>query len=468
MLKFSSSKRILKLYFKYSNSIIKRNSSSDGGILGLTKRGFWNDRYPPSNLDFEQGLASKSLTVYGGFDPTSESLHIGNLMVLNALIHFQREGYSVIALVGGGTARIGDPSGKKEERTLLDNEIIDKNVNGIKENIERIFSNHMKYIWKKEENLLKPVKIIDNLEFYKKMSVFRFFRNVAKYFGVGPLIGRSFVKSRLTAGEFISAAEFSYQIFQANDWLKLYQIYNCTVQVGGSDQMGNIQTGCDLIKKVENFRVTGLTVPLITSESGDKLGKSSGSPVWLNPHITSPFEFYQYFLRTKDSDVEKYLKLLTFIPLSEIQIAMDIHKERPEQLKPQKRLAEHLTILVHGESGLKKAKQGTEILFGGNSGVLADMEAEDVIDLFRGATYKNLLLKPGITVLDLALMAECFSTEKRAIQTIEAGGFSINQAKVTEPFLALIPGVHVLPNGVSVLKVGKRNYYLVQWSRVTE
>ncbi|RXG67392.1 Tyrosine--tRNA ligase, mitochondrial [Armadillidium vulgare] len=320
-------------------------------------------------------------------------------MVINALIHFQREGYSVIALVGGGTARIGDPSGKKEERTLLDNEIIDKNVNGIKENIERIFSNHMKYIWKKEENLLKPVKIIDNLEFYKKMSVFRFFRNVAKYFGVGPLIGRSFVKSRLTAGEFISAAEFSYQIFQANDWLKLYQIYNCTVQVGGSDQMGNIQTGCDLIKKVENFRVT---------ESGDKLGKSSGSPVWLNPHITSPFEFYQYFLRTKDSD------------------------ERPEQLKPQKRLAEHLTILVHGESGLKKAKQGTEILFGGNSGVLADMEAEDVIDLFRGATYKNLLLKPGITVLDLALMAECFSTEKRAIQTIEAGGFSINQAKVKE------------------------------------
>ncbi|KAB7501981.1 Tyrosine--tRNA ligase, mitochondrial [Armadillidium nasatum] len=396
MLKFSSSKRILKLYFKCSNSIIKRNSSSEGGgILGLSKRGFWNDRYPPSNLDFEQGLASKSLTVYGGFDPTSDSLHIGNLMVINALIHFQREGYSVIALE---QPRIGDPSGKKEERTLLDNEIIDKNVNGIKENIERIFSNHMKYIWKKEENLLKPVKIIDNMKFYKKMSVFDFFRDVAKYFGIGPLIGRSFVKSRLTAGEFISAAEFSYQIFQANDWLKLYQKFNCTVQVGGSDQMGNIQTGCDLIKKVENFRVTG---------------KSSGSPVWLNPHVTSPFEFYQYFLRTKDSDVEKYLKLLTFIPLSEIQIAMDIHKQRPEQLKPQKRLAEHLTILVHGESGLKKAKQGTEILFGGNSGVLADMEADDVIDLFRGATYKNLLLKPGITVLDLALMAECFSTESK-------------------------------------------------------
>lgn len=264
------------------------------------------------------------------------------------LLHWQRAGHQVIALVGGATGLIGDPSHRKSERVEIEKYLIEENVKSIRENIETIFNNHAHYIWKNKQKDLKPLIVVNNLDWYTNVNVIDFIRDIGKYFRMGTMLGRASVQSRLNSDTGMSFTEFTYQVFQAYDWFQLMKKYKCRFQIGGSDQMGNIMSGYDLITKSGKNEVYGMTLPLITAEGGKKFGKSLLNAVWLSPTKSSSFQLYQYFMRTKDSDVEKFLKLFTFIPLHKITEIANIHKKNPEERIAQKLLAEQVTLLVHG------------------------------------------------------------------------------------------------------------------------
>lgn len=270
------------------------------------------------------------------------------------LLHWQRAGHQVIALVGGATGLIGDPSHRKSERVEMERYLIEENVKSITNNIETIFNNHEEYLWKNKKATLKPPIIINNLNWYTNVDVIEFVRSIGKYFRMGTMLSRTSVQSRLNSDTGMSFTEFTYQVFQAYDWLQLMKNYKCHFQIGGSDQMGNIMSGHDLITKSTRKEVYGITLPLITAEGGKKFGKSLLNAVWLSPAKSSSFQLYQYFIRTKDSDVEKFLKLFTFIPLNKITEIMKSHMNDPEQRRAQKLLAKQVTLLVHGGNFYKK------------------------------------------------------------------------------------------------------------------
>jgi len=270
------------------------------------------------------------------------------------LLHWQRAGHQVIALIGGATGLIGDPSHRKSERVEIERYLIEENVKSVMKNIETIFNNHEDYFWKNKETTLKPLIILNNLDWYTNVNIIEFIRNIGKYFRMGTMLGRSSVQSRLNSDTGMSFTEFTYQVFQAYDWLQLMKNYKCRFQIGGSDQMGNIMSGYDLITKSIRKEVYGITLPLITAEGGKKFGKSLLNAVWLSPTKSSSFQLYQYFIRTKDSDVEKFLKLFTFIPLNKITEIVKSHMNDPERRRAQKLLAEQVTLLVHGGNFYKK------------------------------------------------------------------------------------------------------------------
>ncbi|XP_053642765.1 tyrosine--tRNA ligase, mitochondrial isoform X2 [Cherax quadricarinatus] len=434
-------------------------------ILKLRERGLWADRFPDSNTNkLLEELTRRPQTMYSGFDPTADSLHVGNLLVLMALLHCQRAGHNVIALIGGATAQVGDPSGKSSERPLLDTDVVIDNADKISKNIYQIFDNHQQFFWDRgNDQQLPPLRIENNLHWYRRLNVVDFLRVAGRNLRMGDMLSRTSVKSRLNSAEGLSFTEFSYQALQAYDWLYLYDKYNCTIQIGGNDQMGNIYSGHQLIYRVNNASVTGFTIPLITNEIGDKFGKSAGNPVWLDSSKTSPFDLYQFFVRLKDSEVEKYLLLFTFLPIKDIKSIMEKHWSKPESRHAQLKLAEKVTLLVHGEEGLESAHRTTEALFGNQPEALAKMSTNEIEVVFKSAPSTSLLLEPGTSVLTMALKAGCFADERDARRIIEAGGFYINLARVNNPDLILIPGAHILSNGLTVARVGKKNYYLIKW-----
>lgn len=285
--------------------------------------------------------------MYAGFDPTADSLHIGNLLILMNLLHWQRAGHQVIALIGGATGLIGDPSHRNSERVEMDRYLIQENIKSITKNIKTIFDNHRTYFVKNHQ-ALKPLIVVNNMNWYKDINVIDFIRNVGKYFRMGTMLGRASVQSRLNSETGMSFTEFTYSLFQSYDWHQLMKNYNCRFQIGGSDQMGNIVSGYDLITRSTGEEVYGITLPLITAEGGKKFGKSLQNAVWLSPEKSSSFQLYQYFIRAKDFDVEKFLKLFTFLPLSKITEIVESHVKSPEDRKAQKILAEKVTLLVHG------------------------------------------------------------------------------------------------------------------------
>lgn len=438
-------------------------------ILKLSERGIWADRFPDSNTNkLIEELSKQPQTVYSGFDPTADSLHIGNLLVIMALLHCQRAGHSVIALVGGATAQVGDPSGRSSERPELSKAEVETNVKKISENLHRVFENHKQIFWNRgDEEPLPPLRIENNLHWYKRLDVVDFLRITGRNLRMGDMLSRTSVQSRLNTAEGLSFTEFSYQALQAYDWMYLHNKFNCTLQIGGSDQMGNIHTGYQLISRVNKTSVTGLTVPLITNESGDKFGKSAGNPVWLDSNKTSPFDFYQFFVRAKDSEVEKYILLLTFIPVQDVKKIMEQHWSNPEKRHAQKILAEKVTLLVHGRDGLVSAQRTTEAFYGNRPEVLAEMTVNEIEAVVKAASSAKLLLEPGISVLDMALKAGCFD-ERNGRRIIESGGLYINLSRVSNPDLILIPEAHILPNGITIVRVGKRNYYLIKWLNYTQ
>ncbi|EDV37212.1 uncharacterized protein Dana_GF11543 [Drosophila ananassae] len=436
-------------------------------LLELTDRGFFQGIFPDTAAPrMKQLFTSGVQSIYAGFDPTADSLHVGNLLVIMGLIHCQRAGHQPIALVGGATGLIGDPSGRKTERNQLGESVIETNLKAIEQQLRQVFENHEQFLWdtRKNPSPLPPLTIVNNADWYKNLQIIDFVANMGRHFRMGSMLSRSSVQSRLDSEDGMSFTEFTYQIFQAYDWLHLLRRHNCCFQMGGSDQTGNLMTGHELISRVERKReVFGLTLPLVTNEEGDKFGKSAGNAVWLDANKTSPFALYQFFLRMADSKVEKLLRLFTFIPLPEIEQLMREHTKEPEKRKAQTLLAEDVTLLVHGESGLRQAERVTNALYKGNVEGLAELNYAEIKQTFQGATVVDLLTEPGMSVLQLAMNAKCFPTETDAVRIINAGGFYVNQKRVQNIAEVITAGIHILRNGVSLLRVGKRNFYIVRW-----
>jgi len=454
---------------------------SKRNLLELRERaGFVHDIFPPhSHQKFIEHLTAEPRCVYAGFDPTADSLHVGNLMVIMALLRAQRAGHQPIGLVGGATAKIGDPSGKSSERDPLSDDFIDANVAGLKRDLETIFQNHQELFWTFDQEP-KPLKIVNNMDWYGSMNLIEFLRVHGRQFRMNKLLSRDSVKSRLAVSGAdpkggLSFTEFTYQVFQAYDWNHLYNQYGCTVQIGAVDQMGNIATGHEYTTRWEsrnsgrNVRrkenpTFGLMLPLITSKGGKKIGKSeTGDAIWLSPNKTSPFDFYQYFLRCEDADLSKLLNFFTFLPTG--QIADLISSSDMSKRLPHKKLAEEVTLLVHGRRGLELAEKTTSVLYETeNIGqTLANLSKADLKEIFSQAPHFKFFSSSQTSVLDLAIKLACFKNEKAAIDAISQGGFYINQVRATNIEEILVPGKHILPNNVTLVRVGKKRYFLVEW-----
>ncbi|GLV44987.1 Tyrosyl-tRNA synthetase mitochondrial [Carabus blaptoides fortunei] len=456
-------RQIQKLLTQSSN-VGCRRYYSNRNIWKLKERGMFQDIFPDTTSGEVTDLCNAGpQTVYAGFDPTADSLHVGNLLVLINLLHWQRGGHNVIAVLGGATGRIGDPSGRSTERSELTSSFIDDNIAAIACDIERIFKNHETYFWQNNEKPLAPVTIVNNESWYNKISAVQIIGHVGRNFRMGTMLSRTSVQTRLASPAGMSFTEFSYQLFQAYDWLHLLKEYNCRFQVGGNDQMGNMMSGHELISKMSKRSVYGLTLPLVTTEIGDKFGKSAGNAVWLSSRKSSPFTLYQFLIRTTDADIERFLKLFTFDSVGSIGDLVRRHKEKPELRLAQKRLAEQVTLLVHGDDGLKSAQLASSALYEGNVDALGRIPSNDLVKLFTNATTVDLLPEVGMSVLDLAMKAKCFPTQNDALRIISAGGFYINNNRVKNVNEVLSPSSHFLPNGITLVRVGKKNYYIIKW-----
>ncbi|XP_035825378.1 tyrosine--tRNA ligase, mitochondrial isoform X2 [Aplysia californica] len=443
----------------------KYGSSTSAAVLNLDdliKRGLIENVFPNTRPEELQQLLSTPQGWYCGFDPTANSLHIGNLVSLVALIQGQRAGHSPVAVIGGATGLIGDPSGKTADRVPMKAEDVENNIESLMENMERIFHNHAEYI-NEDTRKLTSHRILNNHDWYREQDVISFMSSTTRHFRLGEMISRHSVQSRLQSKAGISLTEFMYQVFQAADWLHLLQHHNCSIQVGGNDQTGNISSGFDLIHKVTGKYVFGLLVPLLLSPSGEKLGKSTGNSLWLDPNRTSPFELYQFFVNLPDSTVERYLKLLTFLSLDEIEAVMLQQNQSPEHRHGQRQLAEQVTLLVHGEEGLRSALRCTEVLFGDAVSHLRQMALSDLQQLFVNASTSDVTHDPQMTLQELCMAIGCFSRDADAERIIKAGGVYVNQGRVSDPSAVLASGDFILPNNITLVRVGKKNYFIVRW-----
>lgn len=415
-------------------------------------------------------LLKQPRAVYAGFDATGSSLHIGNLATIMNLLHFHRYGHKVICVIGDATARIGDPSGHTEDRKEVATESIMRNAASIEETLRRVFSNFNQYFnddTSKSEH--KSPIIVRNSSWYKDKDVVEFVGDIFRQVRVPGLLKRKAIADRMacdSAG--LNMSEFCYQIFQAYDWVTLRRLYDCRVQIGGSDQEGNINTGHDLIKKCfatvphDSFGILG---NLITNEKGTKLGKSSvqSNHIWLRPEMTSPYNLYQFFRRTPDKDVEKFLKIYSFYDDKTIESFIYKHLKKPEDVwYCQKKLAEHVVQLVHGEEGLKSAKRITHAFFQRNPLDIANLRDDELNQLFDEDSIIRLIHKEGLRVSDLTRKAKCFRTELDAEYVISRGGLWLNDARV-DSINALITEDLVIGNNITIMRVGKKNYFVFKW-----
>jgi tyrosyl-tRNA synthetase len=390
-------------------------------------------------------------TVYAGFDPTSDSLQVGNYVTIKVLSHFQQYGHKVVALVGGATGLIGDPSGKSSERRFLSEDQIKNNAEGIRKNLSRLLD------FERPES---PAVMLDNDEWLGNYRMVEFLRDVGKHFRMGAMLGKESVKTRLNSEAGMSFAEFSYQILQAYDFLKLYDTCNCILQVGGSDQWGNIVAGTDLIRRLRNAEAYGVTMPLVCDSSGQKFGKSEGNAIYLSAEKTSCYDFYQFFVRTADADVVRFLKIFTFLPQDEIRELEAKLKEEPEKREAQKRLAEEVTRIMHGDEGLEAARQATDVLFGKS---LAGLDADQLLDIFSDVPSAKLEIGQVMNtgVVDVAVASGFCKSKGQARRLIQNGGFYVNNRKV-ETAEETLTASDVIDDRVVVFRSGKKNFFLVK------
>jgi tyrosyl-tRNA synthetase len=397
-------------------------------------------------------LSKEKRTIYIGFDPTADSLHLGSMVPIMVLAHFQRCGHRALAVVGGATGMIGDPSGKSEERNLLTPEQVAVNSAGIKKQLASFL----------DFTGDNPAFLLDNYEWIGPMTFIDWLRDVGKHFNLNIMLSKDSVKGRLASETGISYTEFSYQTMQAYDFLHLHDVHGCTIQGGGSDQWGNIVAGIELIRKTRQKAAYGLTSHLITTARGEKFGKSAGNAVWLDPNRTSPYKYYQYWINTDDRDVEKYLGLFTFLPIEEIRAIMESHLKDPGKREAQKRLAVESTLLVHGAAGLAKAQRASEVLFGAE---IADMSDADLTDIFADVPSVELessKIQGGMAIADLLFESGLCSSKGEAKRDLQGGGIYLNNKKV-EGVEKSVTREDLATESTLVLRKGKKNYRLVKF-----
>jgi tyrosyl-tRNA synthetase len=401
----------------------------------------------------DEMLGREKVTVYNGFDATADSLHVGHMVPLIALARLQRYGHHPIALAGGGTSMIGDPSGKASERQLLTRTQVEANVESIKGQLAHLLDFEVKS---------NPARVMNNADWLSSLNLIDFLRDTGKHFTVNYMIAKDSVKARLNREEGISFTEFSYMLLQSYDFLHLYQHEGCRLQTGGSDQWGNITAGVELTRRVTGTPVYGMVYPLITKSDGSKFGKTESGSVWLSPERTSPYRFYQFWLNTDDQDVVKYLKFFTFLPKVEIEELAQIVAERPESREAQRRLAREMTQVMHGQSGLAAAENASQALFGGDVTGLSQAEIEDIFaDVPSVELPRQSFEGEGMPVPDLLVAADAAKSKGDARRSIDQGGFYINNERVTSAQQIVTTG-EMLAGRFLIIRKGRKQYFLVK------
>lgn len=412
----------------------------------------WRGLIADSTQGAKELLAGENVTGYCGFDPTAPSLHAGSLMQIMSLARLQRAGHSPIALLGGGTGLIGDPSGKTVERTLQSKDVVDANVRGIRSQLERFLD------FNAPRN---PARLVDNGEWLNSMSAMEFLRDVGKYFTVNYLLAKESVSRRLESEEGISYTEFSYSLLQAYDFLVLHDRYGCRLQMGGSDQWGNIVAGTDLIRKLRGTHAYGVVTPLLCNPNGTKFGKTESGAIWLDASRTSPFRFYQFWLNIEDRDVVGYLKFFTFMSRGEIGELERETAQQPERRAGQRALAREVTAIVHGADHVARAERAAAVLFGGS---LADASVDDILTVFDDApsiSVAGASLEQGIGVSDLAVKAGLAASKGEASRLIKQGGLYVNDRRLTDE-RGQITMADAISGSVIVLRKGQRERRIVR------
>ena len=400
-----------------------------------------------------EALAAGPLTAYIGFDPTAPSLHVGNLLVVLALARIQRAGHRPIALVGGGTGMIGDPSGKTVERQLQTRENVERNVAGIRAQLGRFL----------DFSGAGGALLIDNHDWLGALGLIEFLRDVGKHFTVNYMLAKDAVASRLENESGLSVTEFAYSLLQAYDYSVLFDRHGATLQMGGSDQWGNITAGMELIRRTRGTHVHGIVMPLVTTASGVKFGKSESGAVWLDAERTSPFRFYQFWLNAEDADVDRYLKFFTFVPVDDIASIVAEHATNPAARTGQRRLAQEVTRMVHGDEGLERAERATAVFFG--SRPAQDLPAAELLDVFSDVPSTQVprgrLDGEGIPVVDLLAESGVASSRGEARRLIAGGGISVNGERVSTPEQRVGAG-EAIDGQVLLLRKGKKQNHVVR------
>lgn len=423
-------------------------------IEEVTWRGMLHDVMPGT----EEHLLEQMRAAYVGIDPTADSLHIGHLVGVMLLKHFQMAGHKPIALIGGATGMVGDPSGKSNERNLLSEEALRHNQQAIKAQLERFLDFN--------SGAANAAELVNNYDWMKEFSFLEFIRTVGKHITVNYMMAKDSVKKRLN-GEFqdgMSFTEFCYQLLQGYDFLHLFQAKNVTLQMGGSDQWGNITTGTELIRRTISEKAYALTCPLITKADGTKFGKSEGGNIWLSAEYTSPYKFYQYWVNVSDADAEKYIKIFTFIGREEIETLVKEHLEAPHLRVLQKRLAEEVTTMVHGAENLENAIKASGILFGNSSADdLKQLDAKTFLEVFDGVPQAEVAktdVEAGLPIIEaLAAKSGFMPSNGEARRSLQANSIAVNREKVTEEYV--VTTADLINNQFILLQKGKKNYFIL-------
>jgi tyrosyl-tRNA synthetase len=398
-------------------------------------------------------LAKEHVTLYIGFDPTAASLHVGSLLPMMALARMQRFGHNPIAIAGGGTGMIGDPSGKTAERQLLTVAQIDQNLIGIRGQLAKVLD---------FDAAPNPARIINNADWLRPLNYLDFLRDIGKYFTINYMLAKESVKRRLEQDDGISYTEFSYLMLQSYDFLTLFDQYGCTLQMGGSDQWGNITAGCDLIRRLRAGKAHGLVMPLVATASGVKFGKTEAGAVWLDPALTSPFRFYQFWVNTDDRDVVKYLKFFTFLDQPAIEVLEAEVVRAPETRAAQRVLAREVTRTIHGQDAVDRAERASGLLFGER---ITELDASDIVEVFDDVpstdVERSRVTGAGMAIADILVLTALAASKGEAMRLVKGGGVYVNNRRVADE-RARFTEEQAIGRSVFVLRKGARQYHLVR------
>ena len=410
----------------------------------------WREMLYDGTEGVREALGAGSLTGYIGFDPTASSLHVGSLLPVMALARMQRAGHSPIAIVGGGTGLIGDPSGKSQERTLLTREQVEQHLEGIRAQLSRFLD---------FDATPNPARIVNNADWLATIDLMSFLRDVGKHFTVNVMLAKESVKRRVESEDGISFTEFSYLLLQAYDFLVLFDRFGCTLQMGGSDQWGNITAGCDLIRKLRAAKAHGLVLPLVTTSAGVKFGKTEAGAVWLDPARTSPFHFYQFWLNTDDRDVVRYLKFYTFLPRDTIDALGRATADAPERRDAQRTLAREVTALVHGPDQVARVERAAAVLFAED---VTGADVNDVLMVFADAPSTVLALpSDGMSLVEMLATVKLAGSRSEATRLVKSGGVYVNNVRATDE-RARLGVADAIGGQVILLRKGRKDQHVVK------